>query len=287
MGNRGIAILLSVLILHSILTGCSGSEMDENDTGAPLEELPDIEETDSEGGDEPELSEDEEVEIDGCNYPTERGVVLSFDDRKNIQSWNESREFFDSRGVKATFFVDNWDTIEDWELEILRNLSSDGHEIGFHSTSHGDYYDFLEQNLTADDYFESEIIAGLELMESYGFFPTSFAYPRGHRDTEIDELILNEFSVLRGTRSNVNGSESWMAECKDLSVFRSFSLTDEDTKWIPHSFNESEESKISILLNGHGIGGGGYPISYDELEYLINEIERFDLSFLLMSELSK
>ena len=234
-----------------------------------------------------ELSEDGEVEIDGCNYPTERGVVLSFDDRTNIQSWNESREFFDSRGVKATFFVDNWNTIEAWELEILRNLSSDGHEIGFHSTSHGGYYDFIEQNLTADDYFESEIIAGLELMESYGFFPTSFAYPRGHRDTEIDELILNEFSVLRGTRSNVNGSESWMAECKDLSVFRSFSLTDEETKWIPHSFNESEESNISILLNGHGIGGGGYPISYDELEYLINEIERFDLSFLLMSELSK
>ena len=87
--------------------------------------------------DDDEIDE-ESTSDDECTNPTERGVVLSFDDRKNIQSWNESREYLNSRGVKATFFVDNWGTIEDWELEILRNLSSDGHEIGFHSTSHGD-----------------------------------------------------------------------------------------------------------------------------------------------------
>ena len=84
MQNRGITIFLSVLIFHSILTGCIGIETDENDTRSSLEGLPDIEETDSDGGDEPELSEDIQVEIDGCNRPTERGVVLSFDDRKNI-----------------------------------------------------------------------------------------------------------------------------------------------------------------------------------------------------------
>jgi hypothetical protein len=213
--------------------------------------------------------------------------VLSFDDRKNIESWGNSRELLNSRGVKATFFVDNWGTINDWELEILNNLSSDGHEIGYHSTSHGDYYDFLEQNLTAENYFQMEIIEGLELMESYGYLPTSFAYPRGHRNTDIDELALTEFSVLRGTRTNINGSESWMAECKDLSVFRSFSLTSNETHWIPYAFNKSQESAISILLNGHGIGEGGYAISMDAMENLITEIEKFELPYLLMSDLAK
>lgn len=222
-----------------------------------------------------------------CYANTERGIVLSFDDRKNIESWGNSRELLNSRGVKATFFVDNWGTINDWELEILNNLSSDGHEIGYHSTSHGDYYDFLEQNLTAENYFQMEIIEGLELMESYGYLPTSFAYPMGHRNTDIDELALTEFSVLRGTRTNINGSESWMAECKDLSVFRSFSLTSNETHWIPYAFNKSQESAISILLNGHGIGEGGYAISMDAMEILITEIEKFELPYLLMSDLAK
>lgn len=238
----------------------------------------------SSGADEPINSSSGANE---CTNPTERGVILSFDDRKNIQSWNESREYLNSRGVKATFFVDNWGTIEDWELEILRNLSSDGHEIGFHSTSHGDYNDFLDQNLTADDYFEIEILPGLESMESNGFFPTSFAYPRGHRDVEIDRLILSEFSLLRGTRTNVNGSESWMAQCKDLSVFRSFSLFDEDKHWISHAFNESVESQMSILLYGHGIDGGGYPISIDDFDKLVDEIERLELPYLLISDLGE
>ena len=222
-----------------------------------------------------------------CYTNTERGIVLSFDDRKNIESWDNSRELLNSRGVKATFFVDNWATINDWELEILNNLSLDGHEIGYHSTSHGDYYDFLEQNLTAENYFQTEIIEGLELMESYGYFPTSFAYPRGHRNNDIDELALTEFSVLRGTRTNVNGSESWMAECKDLSVYRSFSLTSNETHWIPYAFNKSQESAMSILLNGHAIGEGGYAISMDAMENLITEIEKFELPYLLMSDLAK
>jgi len=238
----------------------------------------------------PEATDDDELCDYGpveCYTNTERGIVLSFDDRKNIESWGNSRELLNSRGVKATFFVDNWGTINDWELEILNNLSSDGHEIGYHSTSHGDYYDFLEQNLTAENYFQMEIIEGLELMESYGYLPTSFAYPRGHRNTDIDELALTEFSVLRGTRTNINGSESWMAECKDLSVFRSFSLTSNETHWIPYAFNKSQESAISILLNGHGIGEGGYAISMDAMENLITEIEKFELPYLLMSALAK
>ena len=60
--------------------------------------------------------------------------------------------------VKATFFVDRWNKLDSWEIEILNNLSKDGHEIGFHSRSHGDYFEFLEQNnIVVDDEQEEEI----------------------------------------------------------------------------------------------------------------------------------
>ena len=234
--------------------------------------------------------------VDECTNPAEKGVILSFDDRKNIHSWNESREYFNTRGVKATFFVDNWGTITDWEIEILRNLSLDGHEIGFHSTSHADYYDYLEQNLTAEDYLEVEILPGLESMKKRGFHPTSFAYPMGHRDVDLDKLILDHFSVIRGTRSNTDGSESWMLKCEDLRVYRSFPLVVEGDSqerledkeyWTKFALNEVQNNSLTLIFNGHGVEGGGFSTSIESLDKLIDEIERLELPYLLISILGE
>ena len=229
-----------------------------------------------------------------CISSAERGVVISFDDSGNIQSWGENREFLKSHGVIATFFVDRWDKLEQWELEILQNLTEDGHEIGFHATNHGDYFEFLEQNLTEYDYVEKEILPGLQNMEEMGFLANSFAYPRGHRDTNIDLLLLDYFSALRGTQSNKDGSESWIAECEDLRVFRSFPLiTKEETnesleyreKWTEYGFNSVEDGNKTLLFNGHGIENGWAPTSLGNLDLLFEEIENRDLKYLRMSDL--
>jgi peptidoglycan/xylan/chitin deacetylase (PgdA/CDA1 family) len=246
------------------------------------------------------LSSDEQINIqhdyqeEGCITSAERGVVISFDDSQNIESWGEHRDFLNFNGVKATFFVDRWNKLDSWEIEILNNLSKDGHEIGFHSRSHGDYFEFLEQNLTEYDYLNEEILPGIDQMEDVGFNATSFAYPRGHRDESIDAVLLDYFSVLRGTQSNKNGSESWIAACEDLRVFRSFPLIlidesnesrDYRQKWTKYGFDTVENESVTLLFNGHGIETGGYPTSVEYLEFLFSQINHYDLPYLLMSDL--
>ena len=311
--------MITVILLSSTLVGCFGPEALEETVNDDLNDIDDngtnnwADDGDDSGmgnvtddGDDSgmgNVTEDGDdggmgnvTEDGGCARPSQRGVALTFDDRKNIQSWGENRGFLDSRGVKATFFIEDWEGIEDWEIDVLENLSSDGHEIGFHSTSQGDYYKFLEQNLSAEDYLEIEILPGLESMNQHGFFPTSFAYPLGHRDADLDQLILRHFSVLRGTRNNAEGSESWMVRCEDLRVFRAFPLIVEGESqerledkeyWTEFSLDEVEDNPITIIFNGHGIKDGGYPTSLESLSILLDEIDRLELEYLLMSDLGE
>ena len=294
---------ITVILLSSTLVGCFGPEAleetvndDLNDADYNGDDNGDDNGTDNWADDGDDGGMGNGTEDGGCARPSQRGVALTFDDRKNIQSWGENRGFLDSRGVKATFFIEDWETIEDWEIDVLENLSSDGHEIGFHSTSQGDYYEFLEQNLSAEDYLEIEILPGLESMNQHGFYPTSFAYPLGHRDVDLDQLILSHFSVLRGTRNNAEGSESWMVRCEDLRVFRAFPLIVEGDSqerledkeyWTEFSLDEVEDNPITIIFSGHGIKEGGAPTSLESLSILLDEIDRLELEYLLMSDLGE
>ena len=242
------------------------------------------------------LSLENDQSSNNCENKAEGGVVISFDDSQNIPMWGEHRGFLKSHEVKATFFVDRWAGLHESELAILRNLSQDGHEIAFHSTNHEDYFEFLNEGKNASDYVDAAILPGLEDMEERGFSATSFAYPRGHRDTDIDSLLLEHFDVLRGTQSNKVGSESWMAECEDLRVFRSFPIitTGENESsleyrenWTNRGLEFSERGNVTLLFNGHGIVTGYGAASLEYLEHFFNQIDELGLPYLLMSDLGK
>jgi len=263
---RGMVLIIIVLVLQS-LSGCIGNPFWQNNQSSL-----------------------------NCENKAEGGVVISFDDSENIPMWGEHRGFLKSHEVKATFFVDRWARLQESELDILRNLSQDGHEIGFHSTNHEDYFEFLDEGKNASDYVETAILPGLEDMREKGFSATSFAYPRGHRNTDIDTLLLEHFDVLRGTQSNKVGSESWMAECEDLRVFRSFPIitTGENESsleyrenWTNRGLEFSERGNVTLLFNGHGIVNGYGAASLEYLEHFFNQIDDLGLPYLLMSDLGK
>jgi len=224
-----------------------------------------------------------------CEQPAVSGVALSFDDSQNIESWNESRDFLSENGIKATFYVDGIWWMSDERKEILHDLVIEGHEIGLHGMNHRDYFVHLENGGSAQEYFDDEVLHPLQLLRDEGFSIETFAYPMGHRDSEIDTLVLEELPLIRGTRSNEEGSNHWFVSCEDIPVFRAISITDnQDPLPLVLEYLPLAESRSSTLvMYSHSIAGDIDPVSYENLTIIADEVQRLGLPWLHMSELSR
>ncbi len=66
---------------------------------------------------------------------TRGGIALTFDDNY-IDNLYPYLDLFDSLGVKATFYISNYNKLNDAQKSRLHELQSHGHEIAFHSTNH-------------------------------------------------------------------------------------------------------------------------------------------------------
>ena len=84
----------------------------------------------------------------------------------------------DEYDVKTAFYIDNYDHLDEDEIDFLLKLQSTGHEIGAHGMSHQDYGIHLENGGTDMTYWRRGGTR-VRMMENDGFVITSFAYPRG------------------------------------------------------------------------------------------------------------
>ena len=222
-----------------------------------------------------------------CGKKANKGMVLSFDDTKNILSWNESREFLKENNVIATFYVDRWDILSSEEITILKTLESEGHEIGVHTMNHSSYFKFIENNGTPQSYLTNEVLPSKELAENLGFQISTFAYPHGHRDPTIDTLLLDHFVNVRGIISYPNGTQSWHTSCEDGNVFRSISPTTSEganMEKILNTISNLDDDEI-ILVNGHGINYGGAPISLENLTLIVDSVNNNNIPWLKMKDI--
>ena len=225
-----------------------------------------------------------------CSQLAEDGIALSFDDKGSIESWNGSIEFFEEHGVVATFYVDRWHYLNEEEIVILHRLQDGGHEIGIHTMNHSNYFEFIEAGGDAQSYLEIEVLPSKQIAEEMGFEISTFAYPHGARDVEIDDLLLNHFTVLRGINSYHEGTQSWDTGCEDGGVFRSISPTSGDGKYVDDIIDsiKNSEGNRTILAYGHGIEESGWsPVSFDVLESFIVAAEESGKNWLLMKELGE
>lgn len=123
------------------------------------------------------------------------GVAISFDDRF-IADWYTLRPLFKEFGARVTFYI-NGDTLTSEEIDMLRSLQEDGHEIGFHGTIHGDAGQLLRHH-GIDGYLSIEIWPGLNYLRRLGFDPVSYAHPGGTSTAATDSALLaNGFVTLR------------------------------------------------------------------------------------------
>ena len=221
-----------------------------------------------------------------CSRPAENGVAISFDDKMNIISWNESIPFLSEHEIIATFYVDRWDKLTDEEISILHELQNLGHEIGIHTMNHSNYYDFKNAGGSPEDYLQIEVLPAIKIAEELGFEISTFSYPNGARMAEIDEVLLEHFVTLRGTSIPTNGVQPWNTICEDGNVFRALSPTVSDGRNVDKIVQTIVSSDNTILIYAHGIETGALTVSFEVLEEIANAVNESDKSWLTMRQLA-
>ena len=123
-------------------------------------------------------------------------VILTFDDA-SVDEWFAQRELFDTYNIKATFFISRPHRLTKEQVDKLKILMADGHEIGCHGMNH---IRATEENQC--QYIETEIEPALQWLSDYGFSVTSFAYPFGSGTPYLDSALANYFTFIRKATYN-------------------------------------------------------------------------------------
>jgi len=133
----------------------------------------------------------------GCSFhKKEKHVILTFDDA-SVEEWFAQRNLFKTYHIKATFFISRPHQLSKDQIEKLKILVSDGHEIGCHGLNH-----LKATKENQYQYIETEIEPALKLLSDYGFTASSFAYPFGPSTPYLDSMLTNYFSFIRKATYN-------------------------------------------------------------------------------------
>ena len=128
-----------------------------------------------------------QCEIFAADYCEDRSIfVLTLDDQKHLESWWNNREIFSQHDISITLFIDRTSQLNDTEWTWIESFHADGHEIGMHGSNHSSVIDFIGEGKDIQAYMEQEIDSEITNFNEHGIFPTSFAYPHGHRSYETD-----------------------------------------------------------------------------------------------------
>lgn len=122
-------------------------------------------------------------------------VHLCFDDHA-IGSCYNMRGFMLVNRVKATFYVDSFDRLEDDEIDMLQMLRADGHVIGCHGLNHINALEYSKR-YGIEAYIDEEVIPAMEAMASHGFSPTHFAFPYSQFDDQLYDAVSRLFCYVR------------------------------------------------------------------------------------------
>jgi peptidoglycan-N-acetylglucosamine deacetylase len=237
------------------------------------------------------------ITLMGCsstNHQELAGICISFDDR-TIHEWYEMRPVLDEYDAKVTFFISQFDSLSESEIDKLKVLKGDGHEIGSHGAMHvvAEYY--IKEN-SYKEYIQNEIEANSESMKKAGLDPVSFAYPYGSKYWFTNYLIGQKFKMIR----NVYPKKVEDIQLADDIYYR---FGDEKEAWalgIDRISNLSEEmvrkaiekaaSEGSVLmLYGHvpssNTESKGYDFDVKLLRFILSQAREKGLKFYRVGDL--
>jgi|GEM_PF-498313 len=216
------------------------------------------------------------------------GVALSFDD-DFVEQWYTQRDLFKQYGAKVTFFITRFDKLSPENMERLRQLKADGHEIACHSLTHIDPLVFLETG-TPDEYIEKEILPAIAIMQEAGFNPTAFSYPWGGRSVPLDWRLTQHFEIIRDS-GRIQNPESILYKGDPVRVLTGGSVDSSRATWedIELALNRAKQADDTALLYSHRIleESEKSHITPQTLEALLRTARDYGLKFYTYSELAR
>lgn len=223
------------------------------------------------------------------------GVCISFDDR-SVKEWKLLIPLFDKYQVKTTFFITHPDSLSQEDILNLKELETDGHEIAFHGNHHFMAENYIKEN-SYREYWQFEVVNGLDKMKKLGFNCQTFAYPYGAKYWFTDFLLLRKFSKTRGVCP--------LSKDQKISEIEAYYQFDHDPTLSALSFDEenhisfeklaegmdyAKNSQSVLLLYGHipsqEISPKGYSFSVLKFEKMLQKAHDLDLKFYTFKDLN-
>ncbi|HEV7382865.1 MAG TPA: polysaccharide deacetylase family protein [Dyadobacter sp.] len=233
------------------------------------------------------------------------GIAISFDDHF-IDEWYALRPLFQKYNAKVTFFITCGDSLTTSEITKLKQLQSDGHEIGFHGTIHGKSTELI--TLGADQYVETELTPGMNLLSAAGFKPTSYAHPGGNHNEQVDSVLFTHgFKILRDVAISRRTYRAfplytiaprvmdWIYYDFDHEQVVDALLIDQDSGITDEEMSEAvkraKKTNTALMVFGHkplyaAPVNGEYGFNVSFLETILKQAQSQKLKFYTMTELA-
>lgn len=226
------------------------------------------------------------VDLSGTRKPNEKAVpiVIGFDDNY-IDEWYKIKDTLKYYGVKCTFFVSGFSMLNKREVQELKNLQLEGHEIGCHSRTHADAESYSNK-YGIDKYIKNEITPEIESMSKAGIHPVSFAYPNGSRNMKLDRALQDYFKVIRGITLYPRPVYNQPPVLNALGMDDNFCSIEYIFKELEHEYKKGQ----FVVLLGHTptdkpFSGPRFYTSIDRLVKIIKKAKSLGFSFRKISDL--
>ena len=240
------------------------------------------------------------VLFSSCQYndnPIVPGICISFDDR-SIKDWYDIKDLLKEYDATATFFITQFDSLDETEIEMLKELQKDGHEIGFHGAKHvyAEYY--IKEN-SYSSYLKYEIDEGLQSMRLAGFDCRSFAYPYGSKYWFTDYLLLKRFDIVRSVATfdkeeNLKSIDDIYFRGGDTGVVSAIGIdggSGVTSAMIDGAIKRAKRNGEVLMIYGHQPVWNNNPESYQFsthlLSYFLEQSKQNGLKFYTFQELNK
>lgn len=220
------------------------------------------------------------------------GLSISFDDAY-VDEWYATRDLFNRYDARATFFVSNFDLLTNEQIEKLKILQKNGHEIAFHGLRHLGANKFVAEN-SLNKYIETEIFPGIDAMIRFGLQPETFSYPFGMRTPFIDRALLKHFKYVRGA-AFTNGDKR-LIDLNKIYLSRSKGLVfaagidnvyKNSLDEIHMALKKAKDENKILLLYGHKTTDDycGYCTPISKIEAVLNVASEAGLKFYRIKDL--